>query len=71
MKEVFMFTVFLNSLNAFAQATNDVAAVAPPQAPAWMQFVPFVIIIGVFYFYIKRFWRKLGTENHRCKYESI
>lgn len=49
-----MLKVLLISLNAIAQSSTDAAAVAPQQAPAWMQFVPFVIIIGVFYFFIIR-----------------
>ena len=38
---------------AFAQATTETAAAAG-QPPVWMQFVPFVIIIGVFYIFLIR-----------------
>lgn len=60
-----MFTVLLNSLNAFAQTANDAAVgAAPPQAPVWMQFVPFVIIIGVFYFFLIRPQAKKQKETN-------
>lgn len=59
-----MFKVLLSSLNALAQTSNDIAAAAPPQAPAWMQFVPFVIIIGVFYFFLIRPQAKKQKETN-------
>ena len=59
-----MFKVFLSSLNAIAQTANDAAAAVPPQAPAWMQFVPFVIIIGVFYFFLIRPQAKKQKETN-------
>ena len=58
-----MFKVLLSSLNALAQTSNVVAAAVPPQAPAWMQFVPFVIIIGVFYFFLIRPQQKRAKET--------
>ena len=41
-------------LQAFAQTTADAVAATPQQPPVWMQFVPFVIIIGVFYIFLIR-----------------
>lgn len=51
-----MFKVLFSSLQAFAQTAETTAvAAAPMQAqPGWVQFVPFVIIIGVFYFFLIR-----------------
>lgn len=60
-----MVQLFLNSVKAFADvaapavdaaattAANATAAGAQ-QAPAWMQFVPFVVILGVMYFVVIR-----------------
>lgn len=45
---------------AFAQ---EVAAGAPEQAPSWMQFVPFLVIIGVFYFFLIRPQAKKQKET--------
>lgn len=48
-----MIQIFLYSLQAFAQ---DAAAAATPaqQAPGWMQFVPFAVILAVMYFVVIR-----------------
>lgn len=48
------FTLLLTCLKTFAQAAEVVAVSTAPAPPAWMQFVPFVIIIGVFYFFLIR-----------------
>ncbi len=52
------------SLNSFAQ-TAEVAttAAAAPTPPQWMQFVPFVVIIGVFYFFLIRPQAKKQKET--------
>lgn len=61
-----MFKVLLGSLltlvvtPAFAQ---EVVAGAPQQAPSWMQFVPFLVIIGVFYFFLIRPQAKKQKET--------
>ena len=47
---------------AFAQEIATPVAVQPPQA-AWMQFVPFVVIIGVFYFFLIRPQAKKQKET--------
>ena len=60
-----LFTVlFLVGQNVFAQ-TAEVATTAAAQAapPAWMQFVPFVVIIGVFYFFLIRPQAKKQRET--------
>lgn len=49
-----MFKVLFSSMQALAQTPVITDAAAVPQAPVWMQFVPFVIIIGVFYFFLIR-----------------
>lgn len=57
--------LFLSStLNfAFAQ-TAEVAAAAPQAAPpSWMQFVPFAVIIVVFYFFLIRPQAKKQKET--------
>lgn len=47
---IFLFAVLmLNFTVAFAE---EATAAAPAQPPAWMQFVPFIAIAGVFYFFI-------------------
>lgn len=46
-----------------AEATAQTAQVAAQQPPAWMQFVPFVIIIAVFYFFIIRPQAKRQKET--------
>lgn len=51
--------LFLN-VTAFAQTADAAAANQPP---AWMQFVPFVIIIGVFYFFLIRPQAKKQKET--------
>lgn len=61
-------SLFFNGLVtvAFAQdsatpAAPAAAPVAPP--PAWMQFVPFVVIIGVFYLFLLRPQAKKQREQ--------
>jgi preprotein translocase subunit YajC len=54
MKEVVMLKFVLTSFQALADVPAAAAAAAPQQAPAWMQFVPFVIILGVMYFVVIR-----------------
>lgn len=49
-----MLNLVLASVQAFAQTATEAAAATPQQPPAWMQFVPFVIIIGVFYIFLIR-----------------
>ena len=50
--------------SAFAQATEAATTVvAQPAAPAWMQFVPFVVIISVFYFFLIRPQAKKQRES--------
>lgn len=49
-----MIQLLLTSMQAIAQTATETAAAAPQQPPVWMQFVPFVIIIGVFYIFLIR-----------------
>lgn len=61
-----MFKVLFSSLQVLANAQTtaaEVAGAAPPQAPVWMQFVPFMIIIGVFYFFLIRPQAKKQKET--------
>lgn len=64
-----MFNFLYNSvLNlgqvALAQAAEGTAQVAgAQQAPGWMQFVPFAVIIGVFYFFLIRPQAKKQRET--------
>jgi preprotein translocase subunit YajC len=54
------------SNQALAQAASNSgveAVTAPQQAPQWMQFVPFVVIIGVFYFFLIRPQAKKQKET--------
>lgn len=59
--------LFFTGASAFAQATADATNVATAttaaQPPQWMQFVPFVIIIGVFYFFLIRPQAKKQKET--------
>ena len=58
--------LFFTGVHAFAQTAENAAVAttaAQPQAPAWMQFVPFVIIIGVFYFFLIRPQAKKQKET--------
>ncbi len=49
---------------ALAQTTEVVTtAAAQPAPPAWMQFVPFIVIIGVFYFFLIRPQAKKQKET--------
>lgn len=51
-------------MQAMADATTVAAeAATPQQAPAWMQFVPFLVIVGVFYFLIIRPQAKKQRES--------
>lgn len=61
-----MFKLLFSSLQVLADmpaVAADMATAAPQQAPAWMQFVPFVIIIGVFYFFLIRPQAKKQKET--------
>ncbi len=56
------------NLAAFAQVADTTVAAttavaAQPAAPAWMQFVPFVVIITVFYFFLIRPQAKKQKET--------
>ncbi len=55
-----MINLFLFSVQAFAQ---DAAAPAAQQAPVWMQFVPFVVILAVMYFIVIRPQAKKQKET--------
>jgi len=49
---------------ALAQAADSATPVAGAQtAPGWMQFVPFAVIIGVFYFFLIRPQAKKQRET--------
>ena len=60
-----MLKFVLTSFQALADVPAAAAAAAPQQAPAWMQFVPFVIILGVMYFVVIRpqAKRQKDTQN--------
>ncbi len=61
-----MFNVLFSSLQVLADipaVAQEAVAATPPQAPAWMQFVPFVVIIGVFYFFLIRPQAKKQKET--------
>lgn len=61
-----MIQIFLYSLQAFAQDAAAVAAPAAPsaqQAPGWMQFVPFAVILAVMYFVVIRPQAKKQKES--------
>jgi preprotein translocase subunit YajC len=51
-----MLKLLLTSFNALAEGAAAAASAeaVPAQAPVWMQFVPFIIIIGVFYVFLIR-----------------
>ena len=53
----------LTGLTTFAQTADVAAPGTAPTPPAWMQFVPFVIIIGVFYFFLIRPQAKKQKET--------
>jgi len=59
--------LFVTGVQAFAQTAETAApgatAAAAQQPPQWMQFVPFVIIIGVFYFFLIRPQAKKQKET--------
>lgn len=61
-----MFKLLLVTMT-FAQTVlaQTADAAAPQPAPAWMQFVPFVIIIGVFYFFLIRPQAKKQRETQQ------
>jgi preprotein translocase subunit YajC len=63
MKEVVMLKFVLTSFQALADVPAAATAAAPQQAPAWMQFVPFVIILGVMYFVVIRPQAKRQKET--------
>ena len=54
-------TIALNT--AFAQTADVAAAATTAQAPQWMQFVPFAVIIVVFYFFLIRPQSKKQKET--------
>lgn len=62
-----MFKVLLSSFQVLADvpavAADVTATATSPQAPAWMQFVPFLVIIGVFYFFLIRPQAKKQKET--------
>ena len=58
----FLMTLSASSV-ALAQEVAAPAAATPPQPAAWMQFVPFVVIIGVFYFFLIRPQAKKQRET--------
>ena len=60
-----LFTAVFNmGHQALSQATEAAApAASAPQAPPWMQFVPFAVIIGVFYFFLIRPQAKKQRET--------
>ena len=55
--------LLLTSLTSIAQTADVAAPGTAPTPPAWMQFVPFVIIIGVFYFFLIRPQAKKQKET--------
>ncbi len=55
--------LFFVSLTSFAQTAEVATAATSAAPPAWMQFVPFVIIIGVFYFFLIRPQAKKQKET--------
>lgn len=61
-----MFKVIFTSLQAFAENVAVPIAEVPaaaPTPPAWMQFVPFVVIIAVFYIFLIRPQAKKQKET--------
>lgn len=58
-----LFASLCTGVQALAQTAGEQAAQAPAQAPAWMQFVPFIIIIGVFYMFLIRPQAKKQRET--------
>lgn len=61
-----MFKLLMGSLLAFADIpamAQEAAAATPQQPPAWMQFVPFLVIIAVFYFFLIRPQAKKQKET--------
>lgn len=58
-----MLDVIFGSLPASAQEVAAVATATPQAPPAWMQFVPFAIIIAVFYFFLIRPQAKKQKET--------
>lgn len=66
-----MMNILLQSWSSFAdvaapaaEVVTQAAQTAQQQPPAWMQFVPFIIIIGVFYFFLIRPQAKRQKEAH-------
>ncbi len=58
-----LFGSLLFSIRALAQDTTAAVAAVPQQAPTWMSFVPFAVIIGVFYFFLIRPQAKKQKET--------
>lgn len=60
----FIFSVLAGFSQAIAQTTEMAATAATqPTPPAWMQFVPFIVIISVFYFFLIRPQAKKQKET--------
>lgn len=56
-------TQFLMTSFVWAQEAAAPATAAAPQPPGWTQFVPFIIIIAVFYFFLIRPQAKKQRET--------
>lgn len=50
---------------AYAQEAGAPVGVVPPAPAPWMQFVPFAVIIGVFYFFLIRPQAKKQKETQK------
>lgn len=59
----FLYNSVLNLGQVVLAQTAEAAAPAAQQAPGWMQFVPFAVIIGVFYFFLIRPQAKKQRET--------
>lgn len=63
-----MLKVLFSSMQAFADlpaVAAETATAAPVAQPGWVQFVPFVIIIAVFYFFLIRPQAKKQKETQQ------
>lgn len=56
-----LFSILVNT--AFAQTADVAATTATSAPPSWMQFVPFAVIIVVFYFFLIRPQAKKQKET--------
>jgi preprotein translocase subunit YajC len=52
MSRIFLFVSVMVNFGLTIAMADGTTPAAPEQAPAWMQFVPFIAIVGVFYFFI-------------------